>query len=149
MIMKLLMTNRHVLKFVTEKQFKDSLPKECLIDNLIDTAEEHRTAVTDMIGIFLNRFGEGFSTQKGAIFGFGKEKDDDTKTVLKIGSLDKKSMEELNKVPIHNLGEERAVGMINYEIGLRGKQYLNTASRNMVLNKSRDLMMDSKDFRKF
>ena len=52
------------------------------------------------------KFANGFAHQKGAIFGFGHQKDDDTKTVLKISNLDQDSLNKLNKVHIHNLAEE-------------------------------------------
>ena len=37
---------------------------------------------------------------------------------------------------IHNVGKERSVGFINYETSLRGKQYLETTSRRIIVNKS-------------
>ena len=94
------------------------------------------------------KFADGFAHQKGAIFVFGHQKDDDTKTVLKISNLDQDSLNKLNKVPIHNLGEERAVGMINHELQIRGKPFLETCSRNMVLNRSQDLIKKSHSFKK-
>ena len=54
----------------------------------------------------MKKFAGGFAHQKGVIFGFGHQKDD-TKTVLKISNLDQDSLNKLNKVTIHNLGEER------------------------------------------
>ena len=95
------------------------------------------------------KFADGFAHQKGAIFGFGYQKDDDTKTVLKISNLDQDSLNKLNKVPIHNLGEERAVGMINHELQIRGKPFIETCSRNMVLNRSQDLIKKSHSFKRF
>ena len=51
-----------------------------------------------------------------------------------------------------NLGEERNVGFLNYELDIRGKQNLEAASCKMVLNKSADLISKSvesfKTFRK-
>ena len=51
-------------------------------------------------------------------------------------------MEKLDKVAIHNLSEERSVGLVNYGIQIRGKNNLSTVSRNIVLNKSFDLLCD-------
>ena len=62
----------------------------------------------------------------------------DTGTLLKISSVT--NFDKLDKVPIHNLGEERSVGFINHELGLRGKSNLECASRQMILNKSKDLL---------
>ena len=45
-------------------------------------------------------------------------------------------------VPIHNLSEERSVGLVNYGMQIRGKNNLSTVSRNIVLNKSFDLLCD-------
>ena len=145
----ILITKSHVLKFSTSDQFEKSLPKECLLDKVIEIAEEYNTSVINIMEIILRKFKDGFSHQKGAIFGFGTQKDDDTKTVLKISNLDPDSMEKLNQAPIHNLGEERAVGMINYELQIRGKSFLETSSRNLILNKSHDLIKNNSDFKLF
>ena len=51
-------------------------------------------------------------------------------------------MKKLDKVPIHNLSEERSVGLVNYGIQIRSKNNLSTVSRNIVLNKSFDLLCD-------
>ena len=40
-----------------------------------------------------------------------------------------------NFVPVHNLGEERNVGMVNYEINLLGKHNLKTTSQKIVINR--------------
>ena len=45
-----------------------------------------------------------------------------------------------SKVPIHTIGEERSVGFFDYEIGIRGKKYVESASRKMILNKTSDLI---------
>ena len=72
---------------------------------------------------------------------------------MKISQLEETEIEHVNqsKVPIHNIGEERSVGFFNYEIGIRGKENVESASRKMILNKSNDLI-DKKTnfaFRKF
>ena len=144
-----LITKEHVLKFSTNAQFKTSLPKECLVDKVIEVAEDFRTPVISTMELILKKFKDGFAHQKGAIFGFGEEKNDETKTVLKISHLDEESLKKVNKAPIHNLGEERAVGMINYELQIRGKPNLNTSSRNLVLNKSLDIIKQNYTFKLF
>ena len=45
----------------------------------------------------------------------------------------------MSGAPVHNLGEERSVGMMNHELEIRGKNHFNTSSQNLVLNKSIDL----------
>ena len=91
-----------------------------------------------------------FNIKKGAIFGFGEKKDADTGTMTKISILNEENIKNLDNVQIHNLSEERSVGYVNYELGIRGKQNLEAASRKMVLNKSVDLITNSGDkFKKF
>ena len=86
--------------------------------------------------------------QKGAIYGFGTKAQEDTAIVLKICSLNDKS--SLANAPIHNLGEERSVGMLNYELNIRGKEQFNTSSQNLVVNKLSDLIKECfGNFRKF
>ena len=101
----------------------------------------------------LAEFAAGFALQKGAIFGFGEEANYDTGTVLKISDVSKEQLEVLDKIQTHNLGEERSVGFVNYEIGIRGKENLNCVSKKMVpkkmvLNKSFNLLK-SKDVPSF
>ena len=107
---------------------------------LILTAEKYSNAVTNIVGLMLNKFADGFSHQKGAIYGFGENQSMDTKTVLKISNLDEEQLKALDSVQIHNQGEERSVGLFNYEINIRGKSELETASRCMVL-KSADILL--------
>ena len=100
--------------------------------------------------MLLRKFSQGFEYQKGAIFGFGGTKDDETGTVLKICNLTDAELVKLDQAQVHNLSEERSVGFLNYEIDIRGKQHLEAASRKMVLNKSSDLISEPGDsFKKF
>ena len=86
----------------------------------------------------------GFSEQQGAIFGFGPKANENTGTLLKISSVtDEAKRRKLNRAAIHNLNEERSVGFINYEIHIRGKQCLESASKKMVINRSIDLLETS------
>ena len=92
---------------------------------------------------------DGFVHQKGAIYGFGNQKEDDTKIVLKISYLDQDSLKKLNKVLINNLGEERDVGIITHELWIQSKPFLETCSRNIVLNKAHDLIKKSSSYKRF
>ena len=59
-------------------------------------------------------------------------------------------MEQLNKASVHNLTKERSVGSTNNEINIRGKQNLESVSRNLILNKSFDLIENNLEhFNKF
>ena len=69
-----------------------------------------------------------------AIFALGQDKqhtDEDTGTVLKISDLDGAKRQKLNQAPVHNLNEERSVGFINYELEIRGKKHLESASKKI------------------
>ena len=84
---------------------------------------------------------EGFSEQRGAIFGFGLKATEETGTVLlKMTTVEEPKRRKLSKSPVHNLNEERSVGFISYEISIWGKRFLETASRKMLINKSKDIL---------
>ena len=73
-------------------------------------------------------FAEGLEYQKGAIFGFEESAMKGTpRHVVKISetNADKTALLDKN-VQIHNIGEERDVDMVNYELSIRGKQNLET-----------------------
>ena len=59
----------------------------------------------------------------GIFFGFGPEASSTTDT-FKVSTATEEKMEKLNKTSTHNLrpslGEERSVGHINNELGMRG-----------------------------
>ena len=77
------------------------------------------------------------------MFRYDQNAEEYTGTLLKIASVSEESeMKQLDKVPIHNLCEERNVGVINYElhIRIREKENLESASKKMILNKSEDLL---------
>ena len=75
-------------------------------------------------------------------FGFGPKKDEDTGTLLEVAAVtDKEKKCKLRNTPVHNLNEERIVGFINHEIGIRGKHHCQSASTKMVINKSVDLLV--------
>ena len=107
--------------------------------------------LTQLLHIILPCLAEGFRDQRGAIFGFGPNAEEDTGTILKIEGISQAKRMKLMKAPIHNLNKERSVGFINYEISIRGKQYLEAASLKMIINKSSDLLdqMDASDTNKF
>ena len=83
----------------------------------------------------ISKIADGLDTQRGAVFGFGAHKDDDTGSLVKVSNTTEKEMTELNKAPVHNLAEERSVGSINNELKVRGKRNLETVSRKLILNK--------------
>ena len=44
-------------------------------------------------------------------------------------------MSSLSKAPIQNSSGERSVGLLNYEINIRGKVHFRTGLQNVVINK--------------
>ena len=63
---------------------------------------------------------EGFSIQRGALFGFGLKANESTGTLLKLYAANAAVKEKLNQAPIHNLNEERSVGFITHEVNIQG-----------------------------
>ena len=92
-----------------------------------------------MLKIILPRMA-GFSEQQGAIFSFGRKATEDTGMVLNMTTVEEPKRKKLSNAPIHNLNEERSVGFINYEISIRVKRFLETASRKMLINKRKDIL---------
>ena len=136
------LTTEQVTTFISPKLFNESLPKDCLLKHLSSVMADYPSEIERFLEIALKMFAEGFSHQKGAIFGFGPTKDDETGTVLKISELSADKIKKMDeaKVQVHNLGEENTVGCVNYEIGIRGKANLESVSRKIVLNRCSDLL---------
>ena len=71
-----------------------------------------------MLKIILPQIPDGFSEQRGAIFGFGLKATEQTGTLLKMTTVEEPKRRKLSKSPVHNLNEERSVGFISYEISI-------------------------------
>ena len=54
---------------------------------------------------------------------------------FKISTASEEEMDKLNIASVHNLGEERSIGSINYELVIRGKGNLEASSKELILNK--------------
>ena len=125
-----------IFKFAADTHFNDALPNPELSSHLIAVAMDYEREVCQFLKILLKKFSYGFEYQKGAIFGFGDRKNDELGTVLKLSKLGQEKIKAMVNVQMHNLGEERNVGFINYELDVRGKDNLEAVSRKLVLNKS-------------
>ena len=132
-------TTQQVFHFVRSVIFEMSLPKEELRQSIRECVNEHRSEVVNLLKLILPKLADGFAVQRGKIFGFGPEAEDPRET-YKISSATEEEMQKLNKETLHNLGEERSVGHINYELSIRGKGNLEASSRKLVLNKSFELL---------
>ena len=147
----LLQADEKVVNFVSLEKFEKSLPKKCLRDSVNSCAAAYTKEVKKLLIIILQRLANGFSEQRGALFGFGPKANEDTKTLLKVSTVKGQKKQKLQQAPIHNLNEERSVGFVNYEIQIRGKRHLSSVSTKMVINKSIDLLKsaDPKDIKKY
>ena len=68
--------------------------------------------VTELPQITLPRLAEGFSDQRGTIFGFEPKANDDTGNVLRTEGVSQAKRRKLVNAPFHNLNEERSAGLI-------------------------------------
>ena len=59
-----------------------------------------------------------------------------------MSDLDEEEVNVLYIVQVHNLGEERNIGLVDYEISIRGKKNFEAGSWKSVLNKSNDLIFN-------
>ena len=146
-----LLTTKKVCNFVVDKVFDDSLPDKCLIDILQQHIQQYPVEITKIVSMALKMFAEGLSIQKGAIFGFGPKAEDDTGKKLKICKVKDDVLQKLDDhVQTSNIGEERNVEIFTYEVAIRGKKNLESASRKVLLNRSKDLLEEKpNEYRKF
>ena len=128
-----LQTERRIVSFVEDTTFTESLPKSHLRENVAAISSQYKDDVLTILKSLLPRIAESFSTQRGAIFGFGPLPEEDTGGLLKVSHLhDSEKHNKLLLAPVHNLSEERSVGSIGYELSIRGKNHLESASKKHV-----------------
>ena len=80
----LLFDSQQVFKFLPNDMFKETLPKDHLLKNLLDISRQYKDDILTILRICFVKFLRGFEKQKGAIFGVGTVQDDDTESVMKI-----------------------------------------------------------------
>ena len=143
-------TETQVFHFVSSDLFQTAIGKikEGVLNSINDTIQMHKKEIVNLLRLILPKCAKGFSTQKGKIFGFGDDKDEAT-TTFKVCNATDEEMEKLNLASVHNLSEERSVGHINFELGIRGHRNLEASSKKLVLNKSFDLIDKSGSLEKF
>jgi len=141
-----------VFKFVSHDLFKNSLPDENLLKSLQASIQCYPDETKSVLKLMLKMIADGLHHQKGSIFSFGPSKDSSTAhNVLKFSDVSESQMNTLDQyVSVHNIGEERNVGLVNYELHIRGKEHLKSVSQKLVINKSSDLLSTEplKKFRK-
>ena len=117
-----LLKTDQLFSFVSNETLKNSLPGDDLLQTIPDCCETYPQEIEKLISLCLQKFAAGFAHQKGAIFGFSNKSNGDTGTILKISELNEKDLQQLNNVPVHNIGEERSVGLFNNKfLGEGGK----------------------------
>ena len=112
--------------------------KDVILHSIATNVSEYKSEVVSLLKLMLPKLADGIST-RGKIFGFGPEAESQS-TTFKISSATNEELHKLDTTATHNLGEERSVGLMNYELGIRGKSNLETSSRKLILNKSFDLL---------
>ena len=78
----LLSTKNQVFHFAPKQIFDKSRPKACILQLLDECIELFPKEITSFLRIILPMFADGFSVQRGKIFGFGPNSEDDTNNVL-------------------------------------------------------------------
>ena len=143
-VSKMCSTEVQLFKFVSSSIFENVKKhiKTHILDSITSTVAIYKEQITNIMELIIPKLAEGLSTQRGKIFGFGPEATEEC-VAFKISTASEEEMEKLNSAPIHNLGEERSVGSINYELGIRGKRNLESSSKKLILNKSFDLLEKS------
>ena len=143
-------TTEQVFHFVSSDIFNcvKKQMKSAVLDSINATVFFYKEEITNLLCLILPGMAEGFSTQRGKIFGFGPAAEKSGMT-FKVSTATEEEMQKLNSTAVHNLGEERSVGNINYELAIRGKRNLEASSKKLLLNKSFDLLEKSGDLPKF
>ena len=124
-----LKTSKCIVSFASIKVFKQAASKPFILNFINQCLQEYQNEVGKMLSLLLKNFAHGVVVQKGAVFVFEPKKK-------------RKKVEKLEKVLIINLAEELSVELVNYGIQISDKKYSSTVSRNVVLNKSFDLLCD-------
>ena len=91
---KYLLTSDHVLSFTSKE-----LHIECILDSILACAETYEKVV-QLLNIMVPKLAEGFSNQRGAIFGFGPSVDKDTGTIFKLSKADGSKRVKLLGAPV-------------------------------------------------
>ena len=90
---ELYLDTNHVATLVDKDMFESSLPDECLLVSLKESITEYKEDILILMRLGLKMFADGFAVQKGAIFGFGPQEKNETRTVLKISTLDAETLQ--------------------------------------------------------
>ena len=82
----MLNTRRQIFNFVENNIFKKSLPKECILHSINSCMCEYKKEVVNILNVLFPMLAEGFSIQRGSLFGFGLNANESTGTLLKLST---------------------------------------------------------------
>ena len=123
-------------QFVPADRFQQSKYDIGVCEAVQTIANEYKTEVVKMLKVIMPALAMAFKKQKGEIFGFG-ENDQQQGSQHALSRMNK---EKLEKAPINNLDAERSVGFINFELSRRGAKQLGSASSSHIKSKAKDLI---------
>ena len=96
--------------FVSEMVFNSSLPFQSYVFvNQLRYVLTYSKEIINLLSIIMPKFADGFSTQRGALYGFGPNAENETDDLLKISNINADMKRKLDKAPVHNLSEEHSV----------------------------------------
>ena len=82
-----MLSSEQCFNFVSKDVFKKSVLDKVMLDELLSCCKQYPREIEQILQLSLKKFAHSFAYQKGAIFGFGENADDDTGSVLKISAL--------------------------------------------------------------
>ena len=132
------------LDFVSEQFFAARRYPHDLCQSIALFASAHHNDIVKFIRLLLPRIRAAFQKQRGEWFGFGGTDPENSR----LSQYDK---DKLENAPVHNIASEQLVGLVNYELCLRGNNHLAAVSRSIITGKNSDLLdsSHSKKFREF
>ena len=86
-----------------------------ILNSLKEATMHYENKILDVLKMLLPELEKGGFVQRGSIFGFGDYNPSCKRLVTAM------NQEQLNKAPINNMDPERGVGLINYSLGLYGR----------------------------
>ena len=92
--------------------FIKALPKNDILGELLNVNQQHPSEIEQILSISWQKFAKGFSHQKGAIFGFGKNANNDIGSVLRISQLEETEIEHMNQSKVERKeGRKKCMGL--------------------------------------
>ena len=106
-----MVVDKQIFHFMPEKVFKYFLPKLCIQESIKTCIDMYSKEILNLLPIIIPKIVDGFSTQRGTLFGFGPNVEIETVNLLIISNVIGDMKWKLDKAPVHNLSEECRVGL--------------------------------------